>query len=315
MNLRRIYLVLCLGILSSVFASSADNPVRLTLDPGPMPFKFVAYGDMRMTDTSNHKDSDPDRRKAIIGGIAAQHPKFVLINGDLVLSGANTSDWSEYDKEMKPIADAGATVYPVLGNHDVHGDERAALSNYFQRFPQLKESRYYSVKAGNVLVVAIDSEQDAPKSPQRQWLDRVLKNDVTRETEFVVFCLHHPPYTNFTMMMVGHEARHEEKDLAAYLENKQKSARARFLVIGGHNHNYERYEHNNVMYIVSGGGGATPYMPHRSSTDFYQGVGPTYHYCLITMEPGKLNFEMYKLTEGPGHFGWEKADNFALTVP
>ena len=117
------------------------------------------------------------------------------------------------------------------------------------------------------------------------------------------------------MTMVGHEARHEEKDLAAYLENKQKESHAKFLVIGGHNHNYERYEHNGVMYIVSGGGGATPYMPHRDPNDFYQGVGPTYHYCLVTMEPGKLNFEMYKLTEGPGHFGWQKADNFALTVP
>jgi hypothetical protein len=117
------------------------------------------------------------------------------------------------------------------------------------------------------------------------------------------------------MMMVGHEARHDEKDLAAYLEKKQKSARAKFLVIAGHNHNYERYEHEGVMYIVSGGGGATPYMPHRTPADFFQGVGPTYHYCLITMEAGKLNFEMYKLTETLGKFGWQKADNFALTVP
>lgn len=301
-------------LLASSTVFGADNAVQLTLDPGPMPYKFVAYGDMRMTSPSNHKDSDPDRRRAIIEGIAAQHPKFVLISGDLVLSGSNAADWSEYDKEMKPIYDSGAVVYPALGNHDVHGDLNTALSNYFQRFSELKQSRYYSVKAGTVLIVTIDSEQDAPKSPQRKWLDRTLKDQVTRDTEFVIFCLHHPPYTHFSLTMVGHEARHEEKNLAAYLEKKQKTTRARFLVIAGHNHNYERYQHNNVMYIVSGGGGATPYMPHRDPSDFFQGTGPTYHYCLITMEPGKLNFEMYKLTEGPGHFGWEKADNFALTV-
>ena len=97
-------------------------------------------------------------------------------------------------------------------------------------------------------------------------------------------------------------------------KRNRRVPRAKFLVIAGHNHNYERYEHNGVMYIVSGGGGATPYMPHRDPSDFYQGVGPTYHYCLITMEAGKLNFEMYKLTEALGNFGWEKADNFALTV-
>jgi Icc-related predicted phosphoesterase len=306
------FLVLYLFLNSPVLA--AENHVALSLDPGPLPFKFVAYGDMRMTDTANHRDSDPERRKAIIAAIAQQQAKFVLISGDLVLSGSNSSDWAEYDKEMKPILDAGATVYPALGNHDVHGDLATALGNYFQRFSELKQSRYYSVKAGNVLVVALDSEQDSPKSQQRAWLDGVLKTQVTKEIEFVVFCLHHPPYTHFTMMMVGHEARHDEKDLASYLEKKQKSSGAKFLVIAGHNHNYERYEHAGVMYIVSGGGGATPYMPHRTAADFFQGVGPTYHYCLITMEAGKLNFEMYKLTETLGKFGWQKADNFALTV-
>jgi predicted MPP superfamily phosphohydrolase len=313
MKFSRTFIVFLFAALAGS-AMAADNHASLSLDPGPLPFKFVAYGDMRMTDTSNHRDSDPDRRKAIIHAIAQQQPKFVLISGDLVLSGSNPADWAEYDKEMKPITDAGATVYPALGNHDVHGDLNTALANYFQRFSQLNQSRYYSVKAGNVLVVTMDSEQDAPKSPQRQWLDGILKNQITSEIEFVVFCLHHPPYTHFTMTMVGHEARHEEKALAAYLENKQKASHAKFLVIAGHNHNYERYEHNGVMYIVSGGGGATPYMPHRNPDDFFQGVGPTYHYCLVTMEPGKLNFEMYKLTETVGKFGWVKADNFALTV-
>lgn len=315
MNTRRTFLaLLVLSFLCSLSAFAAENHAALTLDPGPLPFKFVAYGDMRMTETSNHHDSDPDRRKFLIGAIAQQQPKFVLISGDLVLSGSNPGDWAEYDKEMKPITDAGAMIYPALGNHDVHGDLTTALSNYFQRFSHLQQSRYYTVKAGNVLVITLDSEEDDPKSAQRVWLEGVLKNQVPRDVEFVVFCLHHPPYTHFTMMMVGHESRHQEKDLAAYLEKKQKGSRAKFLVIAGHNHNYERYEHNGVMYIVSGGGGATPYMPHRTPTDFYQGIGPTYHYCLVTMERGKLNFEMYKLTETLGKFGWEKADNFALTV-
>lgn len=293
--------------------AAALGQARLTFDPGPYPFKFVAYGDMRMTDPSNHRDSDPQRRQAIVDGIAAQHPKFVLITGDLVLNGFNTDDWAEYDKEIKPILDSGAVIYPALGNHELRGDHETALANYFRRFSELNHSRYYTVKAGNVLVVTIDSEQDNTHSPERRWLDGVLKTQVTPDIQFVVFTLHHPPYTNFGIMSVGHEARHEEKALATYLEEHQKSSRARFLVIAGHNHNYERYEHHNVMYVVSGGGGATPYIPHRNPTDFYQGVGPTYHYCLITMEAGKLNFEMYKLTDTLGKFGWEKADNFALT--
>ena len=306
----RLFPLLLLITLGSIWA---QQPAALTFDPGPLPFKFVAYGDMRMTDPHNHNDTDPDRRKAIIEAIAKQNPKFVLIGGDLVLNGSNGSDWAEYDKEMKPIEKAGAVVYPAIGNHEMHGDYNTAMSNYFQRFSHLNNSHYYTVKAGNVFVITLDSEHDAPKSPQRAWLDNVLKTQITPEIEFVVFDLHHPPYTHFGMASMGHEARHEEKDLAEYLERRQKATKARFLVIAGHNHNYERYEHNNVMYIVSGGGGATPYMPHRLPTDFYQGSGPTYHYCLITIEPEKLNFEMYKLVGDKGRFGWEKADNFALT--
>jgi Icc-related predicted phosphoesterase len=300
--------------MAALAASAAENHVALTFDPGPFPWKFVAYGDMRMTDPSNHHDTDPARRKAIIDAIAQQHAKFVVITGDLVLSGGNGNDWTEFDKEIKPIYDSGATIYPALGNHEMHGDQRLGLANYFQRFQQLKDSRYYTVKAGNVLLVTIDSEQDDPKSPERKWLEGVMKTQVTRDIQFVVFSLHHPPYTHFGLASVGHEARHQEKDMAGYLEKLQQKSKAKFLVLAGHNHNYERYTHGGVMYIVTGGGGATPYMPHRDPTDYYQGVGPTYHYCLITMESGKLNFEMYKLDEKLGIFTWEKADNFAMTV-
>ncbi|ABF42008.1 metallophosphoesterase [Candidatus Koribacter versatilis Ellin345] len=310
----KIRLVLLTVFLCSSFVSfGADQPAALNFDPGPLPFKFVAYGDMRMTDPHNHGDTDPDRRKAIIEAIAKQNPKFVLIGGDLVLNGSNGADWSEYDKEMTPIADAHAAVYPAIGNHEMHGDANTALANYFKRFPYLNSSRFYTVKAGNVLIITLDSELGELKSPQREWLERVLTKGIPADVEFVIFDLHHPPYTHFGMASYGHEARHEEKAMAAYLEERQRKTRARFLVIAGHNHNYERYLHGDVMYIVSGGGGAQPYMPHRLPTDFYQGTGPTYHYCLITMEPGKLNFEMYKLTGDPGKFGWEKGDNFALT--
>jgi hypothetical protein len=146
MKFRHYFLPLFLPLLLATLASpasAADDSAKLKLDLGPLPFKFVAYGDMRMTDPSNHKDSDPVRRRVIIDGIAQQNPKFVLISGDLVLSGANSSDWEQYDREMKPISDAGAIVYPALGNHDVHGDLQTALANYFQRFPQIKGNRYY----------------------------------------------------------------------------------------------------------------------------------------------------------------------------
>ena len=66
--------------------------------------------------------------------------------------------------------------------------------------------------------------------------------------------------------------------------------------MAGHVHNYERYERAGVTYLVSGGGGATPYMVPRSPTDFYRDPGPTYHICTFSVQHDELRFQMLKLT-------------------
>ena len=81
-------------------------------------------------------------------------------------------------------------------------------------------------------------------------------------------------------------------------------------MIAGHVHNYERYEHAGIMYIVSGGGGATPYLPVRHPHDFYRETGPTYHYCQFTVDRDRLKFQMYKLEMDGGKARWEVKDSF-----
>ena len=46
---------------------------------------------------------------------------------------------------------------------------------------------------------------------------------------------------------------------------------------------------------VSGGAGARWYEIPRQPDDFYQDSGPTYHYCLLTSDKGRLDFSMMKL--------------------
>jgi len=82
-------------------------------------------------------------------------------------------------------------------------------------------------------------------------------------------------------------------------------------VISGHVHNYERYEHGGVMYIVSGGGGATPYMVKRIPTDFYREEGVTYHYCRFQVDRGRLKAEMIKYIDPKN---WATKDQFELSV-
>jgi hypothetical protein len=130
--------------------------------------------------------------------------------------------------------------------------------------------------------------------------------------DFVLVTLHHPPLTHSHDEMVGggHSERPQEEQVASLLERCQRSMRARIIVLAGHVHNYERYERNGVTYLVSGGGGATPYMVQRSARDFYRDPGPTYHICNFTVDHGELRFHMLKLTLDGTEAKWAVRDSF-----
>jgi len=52
----------------------------------------------------------------------------------------------------------------------------------------------------------------------------------------------------------------------------------KFVVIAGHIHNYERFERNGVVYLVSGGEGRRRYPVERTPADAYQDSSfPNYH--------------------------------------
>lgn len=305
--------------LATALAAPAQTraPVRswqpdIVLPAPAYPFTFLGYGDMRFTNPADTKHSNAAARRAEIARMAQAKPAFVLITGDLVLTGAAAQDWKVFDAETAPLRQAGIELLPALGNHDVRGGEARALENYFQRFPQLEGRRWYSVRAGNVLLFALDSNSaDGPGSRQWQWLEQGLQA-LSPEVDFVLVALHHPPLTHSHDKVLGggHSPRPQEQQLASLLEKYQQSMRARIIVIAGHVHNYERYEHGGVTYVVSGGGGATPYMIQRSAGDFYRDPGPTYHICNFTVDHGELRFQMLKLTFEGAQPQWTVRDSF-----
>ena len=278
----------------------------------PPVFRFVGYGDIRFTDPADTKHSNPAARRAAVARIAEEKPAFVVISGDLVLTGGNAQDWKFFDAETAPLREAKIEVLPALGNHDVYGAEDQALANYFQRFPQLQNRRWYSARAGNVAIFLLDSTSpDGEGSPQWQWLEHGLQA-LTPDIDFVLVALHHPPLTHSqdTAAGGGHSPRPSEQQLAVLLEKYQRQMRARIIVLAGHVHNYERYEQGGVTYIVSGGGGATPYMVPRSEKDFYREPGPTYHICTFSIDHGELRFQMLKLNLEGAQAQWTVKDSF-----
>ncbi|MGZ4833793.1 MAG: metallophosphoesterase family protein [Terriglobales bacterium] len=308
-------------------APPPDKP-DIVMTPAQSAFKFVAYGDIRFTEPGPitvREISDPVARDAIVQSIAEAKPAFVLISGDLVWRGANPSDWKRWDAETQPLRDAKIPVFPVVGNHEYQnsrfvGSGRAAgLANFLARFPDIPQrviTPWYSMQYANCYFLMLDSEDnDGPDSDQMKWVRSQL-DSLPPSIDYVFLVLHRPPHTS--ARDAGHRERLPEIALGKMLEARlQRASRPRFVVFAGHVHNYERYERNGVVYIVSGGGGAHPHPLARDADDLYRPKEPgelEYHYCWFSIDHDKLSFEMRRLSDKRAA-KFEVRDKFQLVVP
>jgi Icc-related predicted phosphoesterase len=314
--LRAFFLAaMLLGLAGCTSKSAAQSPVDLQLNVS-VPFRFVAYGDTRFHDPRDTDAANPAVRVALVQAIAAVNPAFVCFTGDIVYRGNDANDWKIWDNETAIWREKKIPIYPTLGNHELHGNEKVALNYYFQRFPELKESRYYSVRAANTLILVLDSSLDEAGGPQEQWLLKKL-DDIPDDLDFVFIMFHHPPYTSSSGMMLGsgHSARSTEQHVAKLLEERQTRVRAQFVVFSGHVHNYERFRHGGVTYFVSGGGGAHAYPIERARDDPFQSKQINYHYLLLEVDHRQLKVTMNRLELKDGKESWSQPDSLKIALP
>ena len=292
------------------------GPVDLQVE-AKSPLRFVVYGDTRFHDPKDTEAANPAARQALVYAIADAGPAFVCFTGDIVYNGFDANDWKEWESETSAWRDRKIEVFPALGNHDVHGDPKIALGNYFQHFPELKESRYYSVRSGDALILVLDSNQEELTGAQGEWLGKQFDH-VPSDVDFLFVMDHHPPYTSSSDSKLyggGHAARPAEQALAKFLEERQTRSHFRVVVFSGHVHNYERHEHGGVTYFVSGGGGAHAYPIERAKDDPYQSKDVNYHYLLAHIDGKQLTVTMNRLDMASGKPLWTQPDVVKLTPP
>ena len=281
------------------------------------PFRFIAYGDTRFHDPQDFQAANPPVRVALVRAIADANPAFICFTGDIVYNGFDKDDWKVWDSETTIWRDKHIPVFPALGNHDLHEPENVALANYFQRFVDLKNSRYYSVRAANVLILVLDSALDEAGGAQSLWLNDKLDH-VPADVDFVALMFHHPPYTSSSddkKLGGGHSARSTEQALAKMLEERQAHSRYRIIVFSGHVHNYERHEHGGVTYFVSGGGAAHAYPIERLPSDPFQSKEVNYHYLMVEVDKQQLKVTMNRLDLTSGKAVWSQPDAVTISLP
>ena len=276
---------------------------------------LIAYGDMRFTDPTNEKVTNPKVRRWLVNRIAAEHPDAVLLSGDVPYDGSVANDYDVYRQETKVWRDAGLRIYPAMGNHELHGDEVREPRNWWHAFPELKNRRWYSVAMADAWIISLDSNLSLIEgSRQHRWLvDQLLH--LPAKIRFVFVSLHHPPVADSIENNHSHDVRPNEHALALLLEAKAKVSRVKFIVAAGHIHNYQRFLEGGVVYLVSGGGGAKPVPVARTPADLFQDSSfPNYHYVKFTRDQHGLSAEMYRVQDPESAQPvWEVKDRFNVS--
>jgi len=302
------FLLVLASVVSMAQGSFAQGPgakdegaptFTVTDLPVGRPLRIVVYGDMRFTDPSNTSDTQPGVRKWLAGKVAEEKPDILLLTGDMPFHGSDSADWKVYDQETAAWKQEGLRIYPTIGNHEGLPDPVKGLANYFAAYPQLENHSYYSVQLGNVYLITLDSSTFLGAGwPQHRWMEAQLAH-IPSSVDFVFFLFHVPLVSDLqTAFMLGIpdaptlRLRHE-------LEAWAGKSHAKFVVFNGHIHNYERFEMNGIMHVISGGGGARPYPIFiRGDQDLYRsGTYPNFNYLVITLEGKHAEAKMYRVVD------------------
>jgi acid phosphatase type 7 len=276
-----------------------DQPTFVV--PGVSPqqeLRILVYGDMRFTDPSNTKSTNPRARKWLAEKVGTEHADAMLITGDIPFHGSNPQDWAVFEREASSWA-RGPRVYPTIGNHELRLDWRPGRMNWDAAFPQLHGNGFYSVLLGNVLIVNLNSTEPIwPRGLQADWL-RTQLDHIPEQADFVILQMHIPLIADTQSEFIANIPSPESVVLRRYLETRAQTSRQKFIAVYGHIHNYERFEFNGITHIITGGGGAAPYPVFvRGPQDKYQDPAfPVFNYVILTIHGKRAEGTMYKIAD------------------
>jgi hypothetical protein len=279
--------------------------------------RFVVCGDTQRTSLLEFwREQNDAERARVIGAIAAEHPAFLALTGDLVFDGSSARQWADFDALTAPLRAAGVPVFPAFGNHEYWGG-REGERHLLARFPHLQGQHHYTLAFGPLRLVVLDSNLGAlgerERLAQARWyagtLDELDRDPAVRG---VLVLWHHPPYTNSTV--TGDEARVQRELVPAFL-----AARKTLALLSGHVHSYERFARSGKAFITSGGGGGPRARllggaERRHPDDLYAGPAlRDFNFVILTVEPGGVSAEVRGLPKGGET--WTTLDRFSLPFP
>ncbi len=235
--------------------------------------RLCAYGDSR--------SGEPAHRQLIatLGAALEERPaEAVLHLGDFAARGGDLDEWVEPFRSITPLA-RQVGFLPVLGNHELTPND-TGMPHYVRFFgAALASEPFYVRRFGplHLVVLNTNSEWDA-EDTQVAWAEEQLEAlRRAHPDDFIVVASHHPMFSGSL-----HEDHEPLRDTLAAATRAHAD-----LVIGGHDHTYERGSVAGLHYLVSGGGGSPLYaINHRREGQL--AYVPEHHFLCMDVAEGRL---------------------------
>ncbi|OHB74981.1 MAG: hypothetical protein A2Z34_09040, partial [Planctomycetes bacterium RBG_16_59_8] len=213
------------------------------------PMRFIIVGDTQQMPPVEWVSAGGEKERRLVRKkIEEIDPDSIIHAGDSVGEGFYKPYWKSFREKYGHLP-----IWPVIGNHDLHGSNKRALRFYFETYPKVDGKRWYSFRQAPILFLMSDSNfkqmSDVEIRQQHRWLDEALASaDDDPDIRAVILVAHHPPFSSYDSG--------GNKTVQQRLWKPATTCRKLVAVLSGHHHAYQHILVGNRHAIVSGGGGA-----------------------------------------------------------
>ena len=281
---RDAVIVICLLLKLNGFSQDVRNQQRIYFISdiqAPLPIEKMVLKAYK----------NEEARDILFADILLQHPKNLLMLGDLTSRGSVEKAWRPLDDFMNSLRIFGTKVYAIPGNHEYMSRSSGGTNKFIQRF-QKEWLSGYVLSIDSIAIVMLNSNfrnmADNELSKQLKWYkSTMISLDSDPAVNAIIVCTHHPPFSN--SMIVG-SSELVQRFIIPEFEKSQKS----ILFISGHSHNLEYFSDSSDKHflVIGGGGGLTQPLISRENrihNDLLdQDSKPIYFYLIIEKSDSKL---------------------------
>lgn len=223
--------------------------------------------------------------------LLVQIPGTVMAVGDLAYPDGSKENFACYDKTWGRVK---SRTRPAPGNHEFHAAGATPYFDYFGSAAGDPKAGYYSYELGTWHIVVLNSEcKDVggceAGSPQEKW----LRADLAAHPSACALAYWHKPLFSSGS---AHGNDLTVKPLFQALHDSNAD-----VVIGGHDHDYERFAPQTPDAVAD---------PARGIREFVVGTGGKNHRPFVEPKPNSelrdaTAFGVLKLTLKPGAYDWQ----------